>query len=77
MYDDKPNQIPLSPNRRYERLVFTIVTYMQAPAQNMIIFAKVEVNSDGYLPSCFGEVNIHHSSPTQRQLIILVYTTQL
>ena len=40
------------------------------------LFAEVEVNSGGYLPSRFGEVNIHRYSPTLRRIIVLVYTTQ-
>ena len=31
----------------------------------------------GYLPSRFGEVNIHRYSPTLRRIIVLVYTTQV
>ena len=37
---------------------------------------RVEVNSGGYLPSRFGEVNIHRYSPALRRIIVLVYTTQ-
>ena len=44
---------------------------------NYQLFAKVEVNSGGHLPSRFGEVNIHRYSPTLRRIIALVYTTQL
>ena len=40
------------------------------------LFASVSVNSGGYLPSRFGEVNIHRYSPTLRRIIVLVYTTQ-
>ena len=41
------------------------------------LFAEVEVNSGGYLPSRFSEVNIHRYSPTLRRIIVLVYTTQV
>ena len=40
------------------------------------LFTEVEVSSGGYLPSCFGKVNIHCYSPTLRRIIVLVYTTQ-
>ena len=35
------------------------------------------MNSGGYLPSRFGEVNIHCYSPTLSRIILLVYTTQV
>ena len=34
------------------------------------LFAEVEVNSGGYSPSRFGEVNIHRYSPPLRRIIV-------
>ena len=36
----------------------------------------MEVNSGGYLPSRFLEVNIHRYSPTPRRIIVLVFIIQ-
>ena len=42
-----------------------------------ILFAKVELNSSGYLLIHFGKVNSHGYSPTLRRISVFACTTQV
>ena len=66
------------PTTRLVRLRLLWIWKISYSSSNILqLSAEVEVNSGGYLPSRFCEVNIHCYSPTLRWIIVLVYATQV